>query len=60
MRAFNGAYKKYGNDSRAFRIAWGVIKKIAKKNKKGKWIKSTRTKVTESMIEEIEKGVIKE
>jgi len=30
LRVFNQAYEKYQNDSKAFRIAWGIIKKIAK------------------------------
>ena len=57
IRVFNDAYAKYGNDTRAFRIAWGVIKKIAKKDANGKWVKKTKTKLTKSMIKEIEKNI---
>jgi len=54
MEAFNKAYQTYKNDSRAFRVAWGVIKKIAKKGKNGKWVrKSSRTKLTKAMLEEV-------
>jgi len=47
LRVFNEAYKEYGNDSKAFRTAWNIIKKIARKNDKGKWVKkASRLKVT--------------
>ena len=59
LRVFNSAYDKYHNESRAFRIAWGVIKKLARKGKDGKWhrktIKGKRRNLTKSMIEDIEK-----
>jgi len=52
LRAFNRAYNTYKSDERAFRIAWSVIKKIARKNDKGNWVlKSSRLKITESMLE---------
>jgi len=57
IRVFNQAWEKYHNDSRAFRIAWGVIKKLAYKGKDGKWhrknTKGKRTNLTKSMIEKI-------
>ena len=61
MRVFNKAYDTYKNESRAFRIAWGVIKKIAKKNKQGKWVrrkkrvegKLKKVQLTRAMIEEV-------
>lgn len=49
LKVFNSAYQKYQNDSKAFRIAWGVIKKIAKQDKNGKWIKVKI--LTKSIIE---------
>jgi len=39
LKTFNNAYEQYKNDSQAFRVAWAQIKKIAKQNKSGKWIK---------------------
>ena len=64
IEVFNNAYEKYG-ETRAFRIAWSVIKKIAKKGKDGKWVrKSSRTKLNRAMVEEVlqeeEKQVIDE
>lgn len=69
LRVFNQAYNKYKNDTRAFRIAWGVLKKIAIK-KNGKWIrksnnnKTRKAYVNKKMVEramiEIEKEVIDE
>lgn len=54
-KVFNSAYEKYHNDSRAFRIAWGVIKKIAYKGKDGKWHRKTtkgkKARLTKSMME---------
>jgi len=41
MRVFNNAYKQYKNETRSFRVAWSVIKKMATKNKKGVWIRKT-------------------
>jgi len=35
---FNRSFKKYG-ETRAFRTAWAVIRKIAQKNSKGIWVK---------------------
>jgi cation transport regulator len=42
LRVFNRAYEQYQNDTRAFRVAWSVIRKIARKNKKGKWIRKKK------------------
>lgn len=38
MDVFNRYYKKYG-ETRAFRTAWGVIKRISKRNKNGIYVK---------------------
>ena len=58
IKVFNNALKQYGNETKAFRVAWSAIKKIAKKNKEGKWVrKSSRTKLSKS---EIEKIILKE
>jgi len=54
IRIFNNAYKQYENDTKAFRVAWSAIKKIAKKGKNGKWVrKSSRAKLTRSMLEDV-------
>jgi cation transport regulator len=61
LRVFNNAYDTYRNDSRAFRIAWGVIRKLARKNKKGIWVRKSRrkkgklikVKLTRAMIDNI-------
>lgn len=61
LRVFNNAYETYQDDSRAFRIAWGVIKKMARRNKKGIWVrkskkekgKKVKVKLTRAMIEEV-------
>jgi len=54
MRAFNLAYAKYQNDTKSFRTAWGIIKKISKKNDKGKWVnKSNKVKITKAVIKKI-------
>jgi len=54
MRVFNKALDQYKNETRAFRVAWSVIKKIAKKGKGGKWVrKSSKSKITKAMLEEI-------
>lgn len=53
LKVFNQEYRKYQSDSRAFRIAWGVIKKIAKKGKDGRWVRKTKGgKLTKAMIDE--------
>lgn len=61
IRVFNDAYETYNNESRAFRVAWSVIKKIARKNKKGIWVRKRKRingkleplKITKSMISEV-------
>jgi len=58
MRVFNNALKQYKNETRAFKIAWGVIRKIAKKNKNGKWVKkASRIKASQELINEIVKAI---
>jgi len=57
MKVFNQAYKTYGNDKQASKIAWALISKIARKNKEGRWVKvSARIKISKSMIEEVMEG----
>ncbi len=61
LKVFNNAYDTYHSESRAFRVAWGVIKKLARKNKKGIWVrkrkrikgKLEKVKLTKAMIEDI-------
>ena len=59
LRVWNKAYKQYKNETRAFRVAWSVIRRIGRKGKDGKWhrknTKGKRTNLTKSMIEDIEK-----
>ena len=53
MKAFNRALQQYGNETKAFKIAWSVIRKIGKKNKAGKWVKaSSRITASVEMIDE--------
>lgn len=39
LKVFNETYQKNESETQAFRVAWGVIKKVARKNKSGKWVK---------------------
>ncbi|HEY9678363.1 MAG TPA: ChaB family protein [Drouetiella sp.] len=44
--AFNSAYHEYENDgdeSRAFRVAWGAVKKTYKKSD-GKWVRKAKAR----------------
>ena len=45
LEVFNNTYKKYG-ETRAFKTAWAVIKKVAKKDKDGKWVKKEKINVS--------------
>jgi cation transport regulator len=38
-KAFNSALKQYGEEERAFKIAWAAVKREYEKNSKGKWVK---------------------
>jgi cation transport regulator ChaB len=56
LRVFNNALERYKNETRAWRIAWSVIKRIGKKNKQGKWVrKASRIKANQKLINEIAK-----
>ena len=61
MKVFNTSYDKYYNESKAFRIAWGVIKKLATKGKDGKWhrktVKGKKLKLSKTIIEEVEENI---
>ena len=50
LKVFNDAYDKYGSDTKAFRIAWSVIKKISKKDKNGKWVRQAKARITVAII----------
>lgn len=50
VEVFNKTYEKKGEDV-AFKTAWSVIKKIAKKDKDGKWIQ--KKKMSSAAIEEL-------
>lgn len=42
LRVFNNAFKNYQSETRAFQVAWSVIKQIARKNKKGIWVRKRK------------------
>jgi cation transport regulator ChaB len=42
VRVFNNAYETYDNETRAFRTAWSVIRKLGKKGKDGKWHRKSK------------------
>lgn len=44
IRVFNSAYDTYGNETSAFRVTWSLIRQIARKNKKGIWIRKRKKK----------------
>jgi len=60
LKIFNKAFATYGNDSQAFRVTWSVIRRIARKNSKGIWIRKKKrvqgklelVKLTRAMLEE--------
>lgn len=72
LTVFNRAYEQYQNDTRAFRIAWSVIRRIGRKNKQDIWVrKRTRTEgklkplklsrtILEEAIAESEKELVDE
>jgi len=72
INAFNSALHTYHSETRAFRVAWSVIRKIARKNSKGIWVRKQRraqgklvpVKITKGMITNIlekeDKVIIKE
>lgn len=62
MRVFNNAYKQYnGDETRAFRVAWSVIRQIARKGKDGQWHRKSKrvngklekVRLNEAMLEKI-------
>jgi len=38
-KTFNSAHQQYGNEERAFKVAWAAVKKQYEKNEQGTWIK---------------------
>jgi len=62
MSVFNRALRQYKDETKAFKTAWSVIKKIAKKDKSRKWVRTARlTKATLiTCLEEIEQEEINE
>jgi len=60
MKVFNQVYNTSQKDSQAMRVAWSVIRKIARKDKKGMWVrkkerengKLTEVTLTKGMLEE--------
>ena len=59
VKVFNTAFKQYKDETKAFKVAWSVIKQIGKKNNKGIWQrkkkkvngKFTSIKLTKSILE---------
>ncbi len=37
LAAFNSAVEQYGEEERAFRVAWGAVKRDYEKGDDGKW-----------------------
>lgn len=63
MRVFNNAYSLYKNETRAFRVAWSVIKRIGRKNKKGFWVRKKKRvegKLQQIPIDDIIRKVLNE
>ncbi len=48
MIVVNNALQEGDSDAVAFKKAWGVIRKIAKKNKNGKWIKKSKKQLVKA------------
>lgn len=42
LAAFNGANEQYGEEERAFRVAWSAVKRDYKKGDNGKWHKKPK------------------
>ena len=40
--AFNNALKEYGDEARAFKVAWAAVKRDYEKNEKGQWVKKAK------------------
>lgn len=38
-KAFNNAYKEYGTEEQAAKVAWSAVKNEYKKNDAGTWVK---------------------
>jgi len=61
VTVFNKALQTYNSETRAFRIAWSVIRKIGRKNSKGLWIRKKKRvdgkligiKLTKSMVSNV-------
>lgn len=61
MNTFNQALRTYHSETKAFRVAWAVIRKMARKNTKGLWVRKQKRangklvpiKLTKSMIADV-------
>jgi len=42
LKAFNKAHETYGDEVRAFKIAWAAVKRQYRKNAIGKWVHITK------------------
>lgn len=55
MDVFNKAINRYGDEDIARKVAWSVIKKIARKNKDGKWVRFNKSTLDiDKELEELE------
>jgi len=61
VRVFNNALNLYKDETRAFRVAWSIIRTIGRKDKNGLWIrkkkrangKLVKLKLTRAMVEKV-------
>jgi len=61
VRVFNSAFNSYKDETRAFRVAWNVIRRIGRKDKNGKWVrkkkrqngKLVKLKLNKAMVESV-------
>ena len=58
LRVVNDALDRYGDDTTAFKVAWSVIRRIAKKGKDGKWHRKSKIKSSEGKMIELEEASI--
>ncbi len=51
LKVFNTAFQQYESETRAFQVAWSVIKQIGRKNKKAIWV--TKRKRVDGHLEKL-------
>ena len=51
LAAFNQAYEQYGDEERAFKIAWAAVKAAYRKDPEtGKWVKIREDKIMLELV----------